>query len=311
MDAQYIQAISGLCKPIQLLLSSISLVEPVNEICLRINQPISLYTKSYAFVVSKDGQPSSSLNDNLYIVSQSDIDESIKVMTNYSIHTWQPNINSGFITLNGGHRAGICGTCSTNSISEQFTNQFTTVNLRVARQIIGASHQFIKHVYSDGICSSLIIGSPSCGKTTLIRDLSATLSHFKRNNYIKVALVDSREELACCRNGVPQFDFGTNCDILSGYTKADAIEIAIRSLSPHMIIIDEIGNHSDFIAIEQSIFSGVKFTATMHASCVEELLCKTDIKKLLHNNAFQKIIVMHDRSNVGHIKQILDVRDIL
>lgn len=110
----------------------------------------------------------------------------------------------------------------------------------------------------------LIAGKPLCGKTTVLRDLARRLGESHR-----VTLIDSRNELSASFHGTPTLDIGLNTDALCECSKTDGIMLALRTLSPEVIICDEIGN--DGSAVEQALFCGVKIIASAHAASLDEL----------------------------------------
>lgn len=83
---------------------------------------------------------------------------------------------------------------------------------------------------------------PNVGKTTLIRDIAKTLSSGKFAH--RMAIVDTRGEIyikTAFENSI--------ADVLSGYPRAKGIEIATRTMSPEVIICDEIGTLEEAKAI--------------------------------------------------------------
>lgn len=65
----------------------------------------------------------------------------------------------------------------------------------------------------------------------------------------KVAIIDERSEIAACYNGVPQMNVGIRSDVLDNCLKTNGIIMAIRSLSPEVIICDEIGTMHEIEAL--------------------------------------------------------------
>ena len=74
----------------------------------------------------------------------------------------------------------------------------------------------------------------------------------------KVTIVDERSEIAACYNGVPQMNVGIRTDILDNCLKKSGMIMAIRSLSPEVLICDEIGTEGDLEALNMAFNSGVK-----------------------------------------------------
>ena len=76
----------------------------------------------------------------------------------------------------------------------------------------------------------LIAGPPSCGKTTLLRDLARQLATGAGGIPKKVAIIDERGELAGTYCGIPQNDLGLCSDILDHYPKGEGMIQAVRCL---------------------------------------------------------------------------------
>ena len=144
------------------------------------------------------------------------------------------------------------------------------------------------------------------GKTTIIRDLTRILSNgipeinFSPKN---CGVVDERGEIAAVYKGIPQNDIGCNTDVIDNVPKPLGINMLIRSMSPQIIICDEIGSNEDVIAIRRAICSGVKGIFTMHSASIEEVFQNKKVKELIDNKLIQKVFVL-DPINKGTIKEI-------
>lgn len=194
-------------------------------------------------------------------LSGGDIADYFAEICRYSIHSYQNEIAEGFVTLDGGHRVGICGTAVKEDGRITFIKDISGLNVRVAHAVIGCSDDIFEQL---GECSALIVGRPMSGKTTILRDLARRLGQRRR-----VTVIDSRGEIAAAVHGLPSFDIGLNTDVLSGCGKSEGIMLALRSLNPEYIICDEIAHDEE--AVEQALFCGVKIIASAHAGSLVEL----------------------------------------
>ena len=97
--------------------------------------------------------------------------------------------------------------------------------------------KMINTVCGEDVRNTLIISPPKCGKTTILRDLARSLS----NRGYRVGICDERSEIAGCYNGMASYDLGSRTDILDGCPKSEGMIMLIRSMSPDVIITDEIG----------------------------------------------------------------------
>ena len=272
----------------------------IQEIRLRAQKPIALS------IVDKEYYVSNSLKitdcyENAFKVTKSDIELIFKAACQYSLYSFTNEICQGFITINGGHRVGLCGTAVVKDGSIVNIKDISGLNIRIARQIIGAAQNIYTQTFSKGITSLLIVGVPSSGKTTILRDLCRILG-----NRYKIAVIDERNELSASVNGIAQNDIGINSDVFNGYPKAQGITIAIRVMSPRIIVCDEIGNMDDVKALSGAVHSGVSIIATAHAGSISEALKRKGISDLINMGAFKTIIQLGSKEKLG---QLIDFKN--
>lgn len=284
----------------------------VQEIRIRALRPLTLVCHSGILFVTQSGRTTYLYNEGLHMVEKSEVEESFRVICGYSVHSHKDEIINGYITLPGGHRAGLCGTAAVENNKIIGIRNISSINLRIARQVKGIADRVLDIAFPRGRWDSLLIaGPPSSGKTTVLRDLTAQLASGQLGKYMKTTVVDERGELAAVYAGQAQNDVGVNCDILDGYPKANGIMIALRTLSPDIIVCDELGGDDDVRAVEAGVNAGVKFLATVHAGSKEELMRRAQIRRLLQTGAFPKIALLKGRESPGEIKEIYDVGELL
>jgi len=214
----------------------------IEEIRLRAEKPIILE--------KADGKMSLA-----YCPTQKEITETLESMSEQSIYAFLEEIKNGFLTLTGGHRVGICG----RSIIKngQITNitQVSGLNVRIAKEKKGIADAIINPDSFTQNC--LIISPPNCGKTTLLRDIARLLGKTR-----KVGIIDERGEIAGMHKGIASYDVGVNSDCLDLCPKALGITMMVRSMSPEVIIVDEIGSREDIETIKLAVSCGVQIGAT-------------------------------------------------
>ena len=204
-----------------------------------------------------------------------------------SVYAYGNNIKNGFVTLPGGHRAGIVGRAVYKEGKVSNIVDLTGINIRIARECRGCSDCVINGIYKEEkILNTLVISEPNGGKTTLLRDIARHLGE-----HHKVVIVDERSEIAAVKSGIPQFDVGEHTDVLDGFLKNDGIVLALRSLSPDVIITDEIGTEEDVQAIKSILKGGVKIITSIHA----ENFCHVKEKKKELISLFDLAIVLQKR----------------
>ena len=286
------------------------LLESMEEVRLRQNKPIILYGGGREYIINSKGQLVFDLQ-NAYICTLEDIKNAVSLITNFSLYSFEDDIRNGFVTIDGGHRVGICGKAVLESGKIRTFRDISFINYRVARQVLGAADKVLNYILKEdnGIHNTLIISPPQCGKTTILRDIVRQISGgipsmgFKGK---KVGLIDERNEIAACSMGLPKNDIGIRTDVLDGCPKAEGIQIMIRSMSPEIIATDEIGRAEDAGAVLDAINAGVNIITTIHGSNIEDFLRKPDLEKL-HKNQFERYIIMSRRQGVGTIEAVLDI----
>ena len=206
--------------------------------------------------------------------------------------------------MNGGNRIGICGTAVIKNDKVETIKDISSLNIRVARQIIGCADEIYARLFRTQIQSVLIVGVPSSGKTTILRDLCRQLGQVR-----KISIIDERNELSATVNGMPQNDVGTCSDIFNSYPKAEGIITAIRVMSPEIIVCDEIGGEEDVIALQNAIHSGVKIIATAHAGSISEARNRAGLSKLINLGAFDSITLLGTGNKIGQLMDIYKTAD--
>lgn len=273
--------------------------QTAQEIRLRVNRPITISCPDSVYYITCNGCITNTpLQGNMLSTCQRDLFEIFNNLCNYSVYARQNEIKNGFITLRGGHRAGICGTAVSDGKNITNIRDISSINIRIANEHKDCSKFLFenKNLFSGGL---LICGAPCSGKTTIIRDISRILS---TNHNIKISIIDSRSEIAGTYKGIYQRDVGM-CDVLDGYSKKDGFEHSLRCLSPDIIICDEIGNSEDVISIENAINSGVTVIATAHCSNRKEFIQKENLMKLVKLRGFKNIVFLDNKNNIGRVVQ--------
>lgn len=303
--------LSFICKKIREPLEKVPdhIKSNATEIRLRINQSVCIVCADKTYFLQIDGKISESFSyENSIKVSKQDLNDSFKAMCDYSIYSFQEQIKNGFITFKGGNRVGICGTAVLSDGIVSHIKDITSLNIRIAKKFKGCAKQIFENIKND-ISGVLISGPPACGKTTILRDLARTISTCASQRLTKTVIVDERSEISAAFEGIPQMDIGLS-DVLTGFPKGEGILQAVRSLSPDVIICDEIGTEEDAAAIIQSLNAGVRIIASIHAKNSGELLNRPQARRVLKSGAFEKIIFLGDSYSPGTVSNICKVSDI-
>lgn len=276
------------------------------EIRLRVNKPVVINYKNEECYINNNG-----LTEKIeggYVTTLNEIKEVLQYISNYSMYAYEDEIKQGFITVEGGHRIGLAGKVVMEKDKIKNIRNIAFVNIRISHEIIGCANKILPYIYNDkNIHHTLIVSPPMSGKTTLLRDIIRSISTGESiNKSIKVGVVDERSEIGACYNGVPQNDLGLNTDILDCCPKSEGMMMLIRTMSPSVIAVDEIGTRSDVEAIEYVINCGCKLLATVHGTSIEDISSKPMLGKLVKEKIFERYIILDKKSHVGNIKQIFD-----
>ena len=157
------------------------------------------------------------------------------------------------------------------------------------------------------VANTLIISPPRCGKTTLLRDIIRQLSNGWANTQgLTIGVVDERSELAGCYQGIPQNDLGMRTDVLDCCPKSEGMQMLVRSMSPDVVAVDELGCEEDFKAVDSVIHCGCKLIATAHGSCLEDVLDQPFFYKLMGEKVFERYIILDKNAQAGCLKAVLD-----
>ncbi len=308
-EFRFLQAISCLNTSLYRYVSPLAqkLSSTAQEIRLRVNRPLAIVCKDVTYYLTvQGGLVSTPLLDATLCVKRSDIVDTFNNICNYSVYSHQNEIINGFVTMNGGHRAGLSGTAVQSDGKIKNIRDISSINIRIAREYIGCAKKLDKEIGDIGKGGVLLCGAPCSGKTTVLRDYARLLSVEKSLN---IALIDERGELASTSSGIFQNDIGF-CDVYDGYKKSDAMLHAIRSMAPDIIVCDEIGSEDDVRSVEQAVNCGVIIVASVHASSVDELSRKHNIMKLFALSAFSKAVFLSGKNTPGEITDIFDAGDI-
>lgn len=273
------------------------------------------------------------------------LEEILNRLLDYSYYAYEEELSRGYITIEGGHRVGICGRVTLENGQVHLIKDVSSLNIRRSREITGASEKILGAVLSAakapaesvpnagisagcgdekspvtsdlfGACPSadygrmvvrntLIISPPKCGKTTMLRDLARNLS----NAGFRIGICDERSEIAGCYDGKTSYDLGPRTDVLDGCPKADGILMLIRAMSPDVVMTDEIGKPEDAAAIRSALSAGVKIITTIHGSSFEDA-AKSAVGSLITDHVFETLIFLSAQPVTGTVEKILRMPEV-
>lgn len=283
--------------------------EQVQEIRLRVHAPLLLICSNREYYITPEGKLSRNVEE-AYVVSRQELKETLEYMGSYSLYAFEEEIRQGFITIQGGHRIGIAGKTITDESGIRSMKFISFINVRLSHQIKGCASKLLPYMFEQGeILHTLIISPPRCGKTTLLRDIIRQISNGTGPQPgMTVGVVDERSEIGACYQGIPQNELGIRTDILDCCPKAQGMMMLIRTMSPRVIAVDEIGSREDLEAMEYVMNCGCKLIATVHGSSIEDLKQKPVLRKLVQERWFERYVILNNFGRLGNIDQIYDSR---
>ena len=271
-------------------------LKAVNEIRLRADRPVILDVSGKQYFLAENGV-SSNIKEALY-ASKIMIEDVIFRASECSIYSVNEQIKRGFIVTDDAIRIGIGGNVVEEGGKLKTMTNFSSVNIRIPHIVKNCSLGAFGYLFVGGqVQNTLVISPPACGKTTFLRDFVYQLS--ERNFRQNVLLVDERGEL----------DVGINSnftDKICFSSKKIGFENGIRSLSPDIIVTDEIGQEEDVSAIEYASRCGVKVLASTHCDNIETFCEKPLFKNLISQKIFKRYVLLSKRSGPGTLEGVYD-----
>ena len=83
--------------------------------------------------------------------------------------------------------------------------------------------------------------------------------------------------------------------------------VALRTLSPQVLVCDEIGTEEETEQMLEAMNAGVPILASAHAHDEEELFNRPQIKRLIDAGAISKIVLLKGARAPGRVRKVLTV----
>ena len=233
-----------------------------------------------------------------------DIETTAEALCGHGLYTRQAEMRQGYVTLRGGHRLGICGGIQMQSGNPDMLSGMGSLCLRIAAEWPGAADCLIPLCKGTGTPKSmLIIGGCGTGKTTILRDIARQLAGGEAP--FQVAVVDERGEIGACEHGVPQLDTGETSDVLDGCPKGEAITWLMRSMSPQVIVTDELADAVDVSAVMDAAACGCAVIASVHGTSLNDLATRPVMAAMMARRVFAYYTVLSP-DGCGQISAVYD-----
>jgi len=232
-----------------------------------------------------------------------DIKHLVAAFSQSSLYAFEEELKQGYITLPGGHRVGFAGKVLQDGAGKvRGLKDISSLCLRVARTVPGCADRLLSSLLDPGGVPyhTLLVSPPQGGKTTMLRDIVRQVSDGGQ----RVCVVDERSEIAGCYQGRPQLDVGRRTDVLDACPKAQGMLMALRALSPNVLVTDEVGRAEDVAAIEEALNAGVRVLATAHGANLGDVARRPQLAPLMGRNLFQRVVIMSTRCGPGTVEYV-------
>ncbi len=267
--------------------------EKLSEIRIRNRLPVRVcYDGAYYFLgaggISKNSATA-------FIAGEREAESVVLRACERSLYTVSENIKSGYVSVRGGIRIGVCGSGVFDRDKLTAVKDFTAVNIRLPHEIKGCASGVLAKIEIGGRGeNTLVISPPAAGKTTVIRDLTRLISDRGYN----VLLCDERYEIASVRAGVPTLDVGACTDVISGQDKRYAFRAGIAYMRPDVIVTDELFDR-DMESVDSAVHCGTAVISTVHAKNLVDFYEKPEYAALVGRKIFSRFVVLDGAPNWG------------
>ncbi len=258
----------------------------IEEIRIRVGQPPEIRCAEKSVWLSQS-------------VTAEDIEEMLTFVSDYSIYAYEEEIRQGYLTIEGGNRVGFAGQVRIEQGKVVRMTNIRFLNIRIARERKGCAKELLAWMHEDGsFLNTLLISKPGAGKTTFLRDCVRLLSDGDEERAgRKVCVIDERSEIAACHLGVPQNDLGRRTDVLDGCPKKEGMRMALRSMSPEILAVDELGGSEEARAVKEMILSGCKILGTMHGDNMDHVSQMSQLGEMHQKQLFQRYVFLNKKED--------------
>jgi stage III sporulation protein AA len=220
------------------------------------------------------------------VLTEKEIEKIVERIFGGALYAHRDSIAEGYVSLPYGIRVGLCGRASYDGGRLVGVSDIRSLVFRIPTGGCAFSDE-LYDIFLGGVGSGMLIYSPpGVGKTTALRSLAYSAGR----GGLHVVVVDERGEFS------PEDYHDSEVDILRGYRRREGIEIATRTMSADLIIIDELsGGESG--QISEVSRCGIPLVASVHASSAEEVRIKPSLVPLISCGAFEMLVGISRRGD--------------
>lgn len=263
--------------------------EAIEEVRFRVGRPVFVYASGAGSQVLDPGP-----------VSADTLEGIVLRLVEHSLYARQDQLREAFFTLPGGHRVGVAGRAVIDGSRVRTVRDISGLNLRRGRAILGVADALWDALGGPEPCSLLVVSPPRAGKTTLIRDVARTWS----DQGHPTVVIDERGEIAGMVGAQATHAIGTHTDVLDGWPKAEGLRAAIRTLGPHLVVVDELGSADEAEAVETARRAGVQVVASVHGEGTGKTPAGRIAERLWQRGVFDARVTLSRRRGPGTIEEV-------
>lgn len=82
--------------------------------------------------------------------------------------------------------------------------------------------------------------------------------------------------------------------------------IMIRTMSPGVVAVDEIGSREELEAVRYAAGCGCRLVAAVHGESLEDIKKKPVLRELFEENIFERYVLLSRTGSPGHVEGIYD-----